>query len=86
MSRPWRTVYNSQNKRVLIRPGNPRPASTAPSATPSESGDVWGWIVILLEVVVAVFALLVVIEIIITCWPFILAALVIYAFVAFSRN
>jgi hypothetical protein len=74
MPRPWRTVYKSANKRVLVKPHKRYPPV---SGIPDDTGLSWWWP--LLQLIAGLFVMALIVDLVITFWPIFAIGLVILA-------
>ena len=78
MPRPWRTVYKSAHKRVMVKPRDHRPAPK-PRNRPSSSADMdLSWLPLLGQLILAVFVLAFVVEMLSVFWPFLVIGLIVF--------
>ena len=80
MSRPWRTVYKSANKQVMIRPSGYRqsPRRSSPNYSVQSDSGILGLLYVIFYLLVILGVIVWLIEILSFIWPFLIIALVIF--------
>ena len=80
MPRAWRTVHRSAHKIVMVKPRDRHHSATSRNNTSGGTDLSWLWPVV--QVILAVFMLIFVVELLIAAWPFILIGAIIFLIIA----